>query len=183
MTSDDAAAMARQDGPRRWAAEHGGSAQRTADGRPNPSPTQHGSAWSHRGQPAPHGGRIGHRAHVLLIEDDPAAAGLVTAMLHSGGYRVSWARQARTARRLLEAVRPDVVILEILLPDDDGLLLCSELHARWPTPIVVLSGTLRRGDRILSLRLGAADFIAKPADPEELLARLEAVLRRAPGAA
>ena len=76
-----------------------------------------------------------------------------------------------------------MVILEILLPDVDGLLLCSQLHARWPVPIVVLSGTLRRGDRILSLRLGAADFIAKPADPDELLARLEAVLRRAPGAA
>jgi DNA-binding response OmpR family regulator len=80
---------------------------------------------------------------------------------------------------LIEEHQPDLVLLDIMLPDNDGLVLCSELRSRWSIPVVLLSGTQRRSDPVIGLRLGADDFIAKPYDTSELLARLEAVLRRA----
>ena len=67
-----------------------------------------------------------------------------------------------------------------MLPDADGLMLCARLRIQWPAPIIMLSGSRRESDRILSLRLGADDFIAKPFDTFELVARVQAVLRRAP---
>ena len=132
--------------------------------------------------PGWHGAWAGRRANVLLVEDDPAVDELVAAILCGNGYPVRWAPTVGAARRLLEAVRPDLILLDLILPDGDGLLLCAEIRTRRTTPIVVLSGTARPGERVLSLRLGADDFIPKPADPLELLARVEAVLRRARGA-
>jgi len=115
---------------------------------------------------------------VLLVEDDLSIAEAIVELLESEGYRVSHAPDAATAEELLEELRPDLVILDIMLPDTDGLVLCTELRARWPAPIVLLSATQRKSDPIIGLRLGADDFIAKPFDARELLARLEAVLRR-----
>ncbi len=155
MPGDDAAAMVQQDVSVRRAGEHARPVLRTSEG-----------------------GRTRRRAYILLVEDDPAFAALVTAVLGQNGYRLWWASGAGVARRLLEAVRPDLVLLDLILPDGDGLLLCSEIRARWPTPIVVVSGTARHAERVVSLRAGADDFIAKPPDPAELLARVEAILRR-----
>ena len=115
---------------------------------------------------------------VLLVEDDTAIAEALVELLESEGYRVWHAGDATGAEDLIDEVRPDLVLLDIMLPDTDGLVLCSELRARWPAPVVLLSATQRKSDPIIGLRLGADDFIAKPFDTRELLARLEAVLRR-----
>jgi DNA-binding response OmpR family regulator len=115
---------------------------------------------------------------VLLVEDDQAIAEALVELLESEGYRVFHAPDASSAERMLEETRPDLVLLDIMLPDTDGLVLCSELRARWPAPVVLLSATQRKSDPIIGLRLGADDFIAKPFDTRDLLARIEAVLRR-----
>jgi DNA-binding response OmpR family regulator len=115
---------------------------------------------------------------ILLVEDEQSIADALVELLESEGYRVTHAPDAASAETLLEETRPDLVILDIMLPDTDGLVLCSELRARWPAPVVLLSATQRKSDPIIGLRLGADDFIAKPFDTRELLARLEAVLRR-----
>ncbi len=117
-------------------------------------------------------------AKVLLVEDDLSIAEVLVELLEGEGYRVWHARDAASAEELLGEARPDLVLLDIMLPDTDGLVLCSELRARWPAPVVLLSATQRRSDPIIGLRLGADDFIPKPFDTRELLARLEAVLRR-----
>ena len=116
-------------------------------------------------------------AEILLVDDDPAIVQRLVGLLEPEGYRVWHVPDAAGARALIDQVCPDVMILEILLPDESGLLLCSELHARWPAPILLLSATRRRSDRLIGLRLGAADFIAKPFSGDELRASVEAALR------
>jgi two-component system response regulator MtrA len=118
------------------------------------------------------------KANILLVEDDSALANVLVGLLESEGYRVWHAAGAAAAHDSIGEVRPDLVLLDIILPGGDGLMLCTELIERWPAPIVLLSATRRRSDPVLGLRLGADDFIAKPFDASNLLARLEAVLRR-----
>jgi DNA-binding response OmpR family regulator len=120
-------------------------------------------------------------AKILVVEDDRPIAETLVDLLESEGYRVWHAANAAAAEGLIEETHPDLVLLDIVLPDTDGLVLFSELRARWPAPVVLLSGTSRRSDPIIGLRLGADDFIAKPFEPRELLARIEAVLRRSAG--
>jgi DNA-binding response OmpR family regulator len=119
------------------------------------------------------------RGRILVVEDEPQIAGLLTEILRTDGYEVWSVATGGEAEAMLGKVRPDLVLLDIMLPDTDGLVLCSQIHARWPGPIVMVSGTKSHRDRILSLRLGADDFIAKPFDIDELIARVDAVLRRA----
>jgi DNA-binding response OmpR family regulator len=120
------------------------------------------------------------RQTILLVDDDPTVAGLVAEILKTEGYSVEAVGTGAEAEAAIERIQPDLVILDIMLPDADGLLLCTRLLAQWPAPIIMLSGSSRESDRILSLRLGADDFIAKPFDTFELVARVQAVLRRAP---
>jgi DNA-binding response OmpR family regulator len=80
---------------------------------------------------------------------------------------------------LLDRINPDLILLDLMLPDEDGLLLCSELKSKRDIPIIICSGTPRQSERILGLRLGADDFIAKPFDVDDLEARVDNVLRRA----
>ncbi len=116
---------------------------------------------------------------VLVIDPDDAAAAVIGATVEESGYRVRRARTAAEAWAQLRLEVPQVVVLELILPDADGLVLCADLRARLDVPIIVCSAASDRRERILSLRLGADDFIAKPVDPEELQVRLEARLRRA----
>ena len=122
------------------------------------------------------------RRRILVVEDEPHLSQLVTDVLEAEGYTVIAVGTGGEAEAVLERVKPDLVLLDIMLPDADGLILCSQIQARWPAPVIMVSATKRERDRILSLRLGADDFIAKPFDTLELVARVEAVLRRATGA-
>ena len=119
------------------------------------------------------------RARVLVVEDDSVVAETLTDVLELAGYRVWHARNGAEARAQVEQVQPQLVLLDLILPDIDGLVLCSILKKQANVPIVVCSATGRRRDAILSLKLGADDFIAKPFIPDDLLARIEAILRRA----
>lgn len=119
------------------------------------------------------------RAHILLVEDDAATAFMLTDVLESSGYEVSVAGTGAAARTYVEQHKPDLIILDLVLPDEDGLVLCSVLKNTAGAPILICSGTQRRRDAFLSLKLGADDFIAKPFDVYDLLARVEVLLRRA----
>jgi two-component system response regulator MtrA len=119
------------------------------------------------------------RATILLVEDDAAVSYMLADVLTSSGYDVREAATGAAARALVERVEPDLIILDLVLPDDDGLVLCSVLKNMARAPILICSGTQRRRDAFLSLKLGAEDFIAKPFDIYDLLARVEVLLRRA----
>jgi DNA-binding response OmpR family regulator len=119
------------------------------------------------------------RATILLVEDDAAIAFMLTDVLESTGYAVNVAGTGAAARAQVEHHIPDLIILDLVLPDEDGLVLCSVLKNMASVPILVCSGTQRRRDAFLSLKLGADDFIAKPFDVYDLLARVEVLLRRA----
>jgi DNA-binding response OmpR family regulator len=114
----------------------------------------------------------------MLVEDDHAIVRTLTDALEMSGYRMWLAETGADARTLLEQSRPDLIILDLMLPDVDGLVLCSGLKAIADVPIIICSATPQRRDAILGLKLGADDFISKPFDIYELEARVEAVLRR-----
>ena len=117
--------------------------------------------------------------NILLVEDDAAISYMLCDVLESAGYQVCEAATGAAARAQVEQLKPDLIILDLVLPDEDGLVLCSVLKNMTGTPILICSGTQRRRDAFLSLKLGADDFIAKPFDVYDLLARVEVLLRRA----
>src|SRR3954453_3195534 len=117
-------------------------------------------------------------ATIVLVEDDPAVARMIADALDSSGYEVRHATTGSEAMALVRRTRPDLIVLDLMLPDIDGLVLCSALKQMAPTPIVICSATPQKRDAVVALKLGADDFIAKPFDVDELEARLEAVLRR-----
>src|SRR5438105_13461904 len=104
---------------------------------------------------------------------------MLTDVLESAGYQVRVAATGAAARAQVEQHKPDLIILDLVLPDEDGLVLCSVLKNVAAVPILICSGTQRRRDAFLSLKLGADDFIAKPFDLYDILARVEVLLRRA----
>jgi DNA-binding response OmpR family regulator len=118
-------------------------------------------------------------ATILLVEDDAETARSLCRALESSGYRVTIAETGSEARSLLEHVRPDLIMLDLMLPDTDGLVLTTTLKALTNAPIIICSARQEQVDRVLGLKLGADDFIAKPFELDELEARIEAVLRRA----
>jgi DNA-binding response OmpR family regulator len=115
---------------------------------------------------------------ILLIEDDPDLARMVSNGLESSGIRVLSVETASDARAVLERLRPDLILLDLMLPDTDGLVLTTTLKSLTDAPIIICSARQQQVDRVLGLKLGADDFVAKPFDLDELEARIEAVLRR-----
>jgi DNA-binding response OmpR family regulator len=118
-------------------------------------------------------------AQILLVDDDPAMLGALRDLLEAAGYGITTAMSAQEATEALARQRPDLIILDLILPDTDGLVLVGALRARYDVPVIVCSGTARQRDSTLARMLGADDFLAKPVEPEDVLARITAVLRRA----
>jgi len=118
------------------------------------------------------------KEHILVVDDDPEIRSLLQAYLEKNGYRVSSAGDGRGMKALLERSRIDLVVLDIMLPGEDGLTLCRELRARSPLPIIMLTARGDDTDRIVGLEMGADDYLPKPFNPRELLARIKGVLRR-----
>jgi two-component system response regulator MtrA len=119
-----------------------------------------------------------NRAVILLVETDVAFAEMLRDQLSVSGYRVWLAASGAEAEILAEEVSPDLVIMELMLPDMNGLMLCTTLRERWAMPILVCTASSRAEDAVLSLKLGADDFVRKPFPADELEARIGALLRR-----
>jgi len=115
---------------------------------------------------------------VLLVEDDARLAGMVADYLGEAGIRSAIAGTGREAQRLLKRDAFDAVILDLMLPDTDGLDLCKQIRADSTIPLLMLTARGDPLDRVVGLELGADDYLPKPFEPRELLARLRAILRR-----
>jgi len=117
----------------------------------------------------------------MVVDDDREIRDLLARFLGRHGFRVTTAQDGKEMRRALADWRIDLVILDLMLPGEDGLSLCRELRARSPVPVVTLTILGEETDRILGLEMGADDYLPKPFNPRELLARVKAVLRRSQG--
>ena len=121
---------------------------------------------------------------ILLIEDDPRLAEMVAEYLGEAGYRVSVADTGEAGLARLAREPHDAIVLDLMLPDTDGLAVCRRVRAASDTPILMLTARGDPMDRVVGLEMGADDYLPKPFEPRELLARLRAILRRRqPGAA
>ncbi|MDR7037765.1 MULTISPECIES: response regulator [Methylobacterium] len=116
--------------------------------------------------------------HILLVEDDREISALVARYLRANECRVSLAGDGREMDRVLSDARVDLIVLDLMLPGEDGLSLCRRLRRASSIPILMLTAKSEEIDRIVGLELGADDYLAKPFNPRELLARIRAVLRR-----
>jgi two-component system, OmpR family, response regulator len=116
--------------------------------------------------------------HVLVVDDDPEIAALLRRYLGGHGCRVSTAADGAQLRVLLCESRFDLILLDLGLPDEDGLLLLRHLQGHWGGPVIVVSGRGESVERVVGLELGADDYVTKPFDLRELLARIHSVLRR-----
>src|ERR1700722_2348941 len=118
-------------------------------------------------------------SRILIVDDDKELCSLLSKFMTRQGYRVSVAHNGLAMTGILEASRIDLVILDLMLPGEDGLALCRWLRSTSTLPIIMLTAMGDEVDRIIGLEMGADDYLAKVANPRELLARVRAVLRRA----
>jgi two-component system phosphate regulon response regulator OmpR len=119
--------------------------------------------------------------HILVVDDDNRIRGLLKEFLARAGFRVTAAPDAAAARRLMSTLDFDLLVLDVMMPGEDGFSLTNWVRASGPsrtTPVLMLTARDAPGDRIEGLRLGADDYLAKPFEPQELLLRIEAILRR-----
>lgn len=129
--------------------------------------------------PAYNPASAGNDGHILIVDDDAQIRQLAGKFLREHGYRVTTARDGREMRQALASAFIDLVILDIMLPGSNGLDLCKEIRSRSSLPVIMLTARGSETDRIVGLEIGADDYLAKPFNPRELLARINAVLRRA----
>jgi len=117
--------------------------------------------------------------HIAVVDDDREIRSLLTQFLEKHGFRVSAVADGRSLRRLMSTQRIDLVVLDVMLPGgEDGLTICRQLSATGQVPIIMLTGRSDEVDRIIGLEIGADDYLSKPFNPRELLARMRNVLRR-----
>ena len=115
---------------------------------------------------------------ILIVDDDRDIRNLLADYLESNGYRTLCAADGNAMWKTLDEARPDLVVLDLNLPGDDGLTLCRKLRAHSTLPVIMLTARSEPLDRILGLEMGADDYLPKPFEPRELLARIRSVLRR-----
>ncbi|CRK75072.1 Transcriptional regulatory protein OmpR [Nereida ignava] len=121
-----------------------------------------------------------NEAHLLIVDDDERIRGLLQKFLMKNGFLVSAARDAAHARRVLAGLEFDLIVLDIMMPGEDGISLTRNLRETLQTPILLLTAKGETDDRIAGLEAGADDYLAKPFEPKELLLRINAILRRMP---
>ena len=117
-------------------------------------------------------------AHILVVDDDREIRDLLSRFLVKHGLRVSTARDGVEMMRILDGAAIDLVVLDLMMPGEDGLSLCRRLRATTSLPVIMLTAMGEDTDRIVGLEMGADDYLPKPFNPRELLARIKAVLRR-----
>ena len=118
------------------------------------------------------------RPHLLIVDDDREIRGLLAQYLEKHDFRTTAVADGKEMRRTLERSHVDLVVLDLMLPGEDGLSLCRELRTRSQVPVIMLTARGEDVDRIIGLELGADDYVAKPFNPRELLGRIKAILRR-----
>lgn len=118
---------------------------------------------------------------IVVVDDDGEHRLLLSRLLRKAGFRVSLAQDGAGLMKLLGANRPDLVLLDLMLPDDDGLVLCRRIREISDIPIIMLTALGQGTYKVAGLEMGADDYVSKPFDPDELLARIRAVLRRLRG--
>ena len=116
---------------------------------------------------------------ILIIDDDVDLAKLLTEYLLRFGHTLRCAATASAGRQQLRRELPDLLILDVMLPDTDGLTLCREFRSEYDVPIIMLTARGEVADRVMGLELGADDYLSKPFEPRELVARIQSVIRRA----
>jgi two-component system response regulator RegX3 len=117
---------------------------------------------------------------LLLVEDEPAIAEGLGITLEAEGFQVDWIADGAEALRAWERVRPDLVLLDLMLPGVSGTEICRTIRARSDVPIIMVTARDQEIDRVVGLEIGADDYLTKPFSTRELVARIKAVLRRAP---
>lgn len=118
------------------------------------------------------------QGRILVVDDDAEIRDLVAEYLSRNGYEVVTARDGASMRKALEAAPADLVVLDVMLPGEDGLSLCRGLRASSSLPVIMLTARHDEIDRIIGIEIGADDYLGKPFNPRELLARIRSVLRR-----
>ncbi|PTW56548.1 two-component system OmpR family response regulator [Breoghania corrubedonensis] len=123
---------------------------------------------------------MSHGPFILVVDDDQEIRSLLGRYLADQGFRVSVAASRRECENRISEAQPDLVVLDVMLPDGSGLDICRNLRSRRPsTPVILLTALKEDVDRIIGLEIGADDYLGKPFNPRELTARIKAVLRRA----
>jgi two-component system OmpR family response regulator len=117
--------------------------------------------------------------HILIVDDDAEIRGLLGEYLRKNGYGTSAVADGKAMWAALARGKVDLIVLDLMLPGDDGLTLCRKLRSESDTPVIMLTARGEETDRIVGLEMGADDYLAKPFSPRELLARIKSVLRRA----
>ncbi len=119
-----------------------------------------------------------NQARILVVEDEPSIREVVNLYLRRAGYQVTVVEDGRAALNSLSDALPDLVVLDLMLPEVDGLEITRWLRQRGDTPIIMLTARREERDRIAGLEMGADDYVVKPFSPQELVSRVRAVLRR-----
>ncbi|MGZ2407754.1 response regulator transcription factor [Rhizobium ruizarguesonis] len=120
-----------------------------------------------------------NQAHILIVEDDPAIADMLVDLVRSSGFEASSVESGAAMDRMMARQQFDLIVLDAMLPGEDGFSICRRLRASCPVPILMLTALQEDIDRILGLELGADDYVTKPFNSRELLARIKSILRRA----